>query len=153
MKSMRRERGQALIEFTLSLFIILALMIGVVAFGMVFYTYITIDQMARRGVSYMLDNAQTLAQWNSEHPDQIDAPLIEYIKSQAGVLNTTEPYPMQIIISPPPEERVPGGFFEVTVRYTIDAFAFRLPNPFSADEVITVVPPIRLEATAGSFFE
>lgn len=149
---MKHQDGQALIEFTLSLFVILGLMIGLVALSVVFYTYITIDGMARAGVSYMLDNALTLAEWNDQHPDQPDAPLKEYIKSKAGLLNTNEPYPMQIEISPPPDQRFPGGYFEITVKYTLDVFSVRMPNPFTGEE-ITLVPPLQLKAVAGSIFE
>ena len=149
---MKRRDGQALIEFALSLFVILGLMIGVVVLGVVFYTYITIDGMARAGVSYMLDNVLTLSEWNNEHPDQPDAPLKQYMKSKAGLLNTTEPYPMQIEISPPPDQRFPGGYFEITVRYTLDMFSIGMPNPFTGEE-ITIVPPLQLKAVAGSIFE
>ncbi len=145
-------KGQALVEFALVIVLFLALLIGLVIFSLAFYTYITLDHMARAGVSYMMDNALTLAEWNEQHPDQPDKPLKDYIKTLAGFLNTNEPYPMQIQINPPPSQRMPGGYFEVKVSYYFDLLSLSLADPLSGKE-ITIMKPIRISAAAGSFFE
>jgi len=145
-------KGQALVEFALVIVLFLALLIGLVIFSLAFYTYITLGHMARAGVSYMMDNALTLAEWNEQHPDQPDKPLKDYIKTLAGFLNTNEPYPMQIQVNPPPDQRMPGGYFEVRVSYYFDYLSLSLPDPLSGRE-IQVIRPIRISAAAGSFFE
>ncbi len=145
-------KGQSLVEFAFVIVLFTALLIGVVVFSLVFYTYITLDHMARAGVSYMLDNALTLAEWNTQHPNQPDKPLKDYIKSLAGFLNTNEPYPLEIKISPPPSQRMPGGYFEVKVSYYFDLFSISLADPLSGRE-IQVIRPIKISAAAGSFFE
>jgi len=149
---MKAREGQALIEFTLTVPIILALFLGIAAFGVIFYTYVTIDHMAREGVAYMQANALYLDEWNREHPDQIDKPLLDYIRSKAGFLDTTEPHPMKITIWPPPDQRMPGGPFEVTVAYTTTLTTIKVPNVFGEGDIL-LLPPLRLKATASSFFE
>lgn len=146
------RRGQSLVEFAFIIVLFVALLVGLVIFGIAFYTYITLDHMARAGVSYMMDNALTLAEWNAQHPDQPDKPLKDYIKTLAGFLNTTEPYPMKIDISPPPSQRMPGGYFEVKVSYHFDLLSLSLTDPLSGRE-IQVIKPIWISAAAGSFFE
>ncbi|MCS7286083.1 MAG: pilus assembly protein [Anaerolineae bacterium] len=146
------KRGQSLVEFALVIVIFVALLVGLVIFSLVFYTYVTLGHMARAGVSYMMDNALTLAEWNQQNPNQPDKPLKDYIKSLAGFLNTTEPYPMKIEISPPPNMRMPGGYFEVKVSYHFNLLSLSLPNPLSGRE-IQVIRPIWISAAAGSFYE
>lgn len=149
---MKVIKGQSLVEFALVITIFLALLVGLVIFSIVFYTYVTLAHMARAGVSYMMDNALTLAEWNQQHPNQPDKPLKDYIKTQAGILNTNEPYPMKIEISPPPAMRMPGGYFEVKVSYHLNILSLSLPNPLSGKE-IQVIKPVWISAAAGSFFE
>lgn len=139
-------------EFALVIVIFVALLVGLVIFSLVFYTYVTLAHMARAGVSYMMDNALTLAEWNQQNPNQPDKPLKDYIKSLAGFLNTTEPYPMKIDISPPPNMRMPGGYFEVKVSYHFSLLSLSLPDPLSGRE-IQVIRPIWISAAAGSFYE
>ena len=146
------RRGQSLVEFAFIIVLFVALLVGLVIFSIAFYTYITLDHMARAGVSYMMDNALTLAEWNAQHPDQPDKPLKDYIKTLAGFLNTTEPYPMKIDISPPPPLRMPGGYFEVKVSYHFNLLSLSLTDPLSGRE-IQVIKPIWISAAAGSFFE
>lgn len=49
MKSLRNEKGQALVEFAIILPILLILVMGIVQFGMVLNAYMTIENAAREG--------------------------------------------------------------------------------------------------------
>jgi Flp pilus assembly protein TadG len=51
-KSSRRERGNALIEFALSFFLIFAMFAGIFRFGYSFYVYNTVVNAVRNGARY-----------------------------------------------------------------------------------------------------
>ncbi len=143
----RSKKGQALVEFTLSLFIILALLIGVVIMGIVFYSYVTLDKMAREGVTYALENANYLEEASGGSDTVRDRLIISHMKQYAGLLDTNEPYPMRFEIT-----YQPPFYVEVTVFYVIDFLSLKMPNPISGGE-ITVIQPITLKVTAASTYE
>ena len=51
-----RYRGQALVEFTLLVPILLLLVVVAVDFGRLFFTYVEVNNAAREGVAYGANN-------------------------------------------------------------------------------------------------
>ena len=52
----KKESGQSLVEFTFMLPILLAVLIGVAVFAMLFYSYLTLQLAAREGTNAIIDD-------------------------------------------------------------------------------------------------
>jgi Flp pilus assembly protein TadG len=151
-KKMRRvlrqgaERdGQSLVEFSFTAVLIIGLLIFMVGFAIVAYSYITITSMAREGTSYLTRHATV----------DDDEVIKNYMKARAGVLNRTEPSPMRIIIEPNAAniaDRVPGGPLAVTVYYDVPLPVVSLPYIINPGRMV-VLPPITLKALSKGRFE
>lgn len=90
------ERGQSLVEFSLILAPLLLLLLGVVQFGFIFNTYITVStavrEGAREGSIYIYDRTQTQS-WNDDaRNERIRASLLAslngLVKTSPNLANT-----------------------------------------------------------------
>lgn len=86
-----RSRGQSLVEFSLVLVPLLLLILGVVQFGLIFNSYVTITNAAREGARsgtiYVYDRTLTKAQNDAARNAAIRASVL----SSMNLLSTTAP--------------------------------------------------------------
>ncbi len=107
---MRREDGQAITEFALILPVLVALLLGIIQFGIVFNNYLTITDAARAGARkaavsrFLGDNgaaAKTTAQNSAQQLNQTDL-KVSVTSSNWDVpgsdVNVTVTYPYSINI-------------------------------------------------------
>jgi hypothetical protein len=141
----RGLKGQAIVEFAFTSVLIFALLIAMVGLAVVFYSYVTISNMAREGTSYLIRNATSTD----------DNAVKQYIKLRGGVLQMTEPHPMRIVIEPDAahiSQRVPCGPVAVTVYYEAPLPVVSLPYIITPGR-LTILPPITLRAVSKGRFE
>ena len=101
MRSRRRDRGAAAVEFALILPVLLLLVGGVVDFGRVFFTHITLSHAAREGVRV----------WTLGKPGDV----VATVESRAaGLTVTTDPAS--------PTDCTPGAATTLTVSTSITYF-------------------------------
>ena len=125
------QRGQNLVEFTLTLPILVALIVGFFYAGILLYDQVTITNAARVGTSYLARN-----------PLATDAQVEAVIKSQLGALNPTK---LTIAIDPPREDRVPYVQMSVSLRYLTSSPVISVPN-LAGGQPIVLVGPLQLRA-------
>ena len=133
--SMRKERGQSLIEFTFMLFVLLVLVTGIVDASRAFFTYLAMRDAAQEGALYgstnPCDNASIC------NRVQHTSNLIEGIWSNLTVSRTIN------------DKACLGGAIQVTVAYDnfiitmpfIGAFHGRQSVPISATVTDTILTP------------
>ncbi|MGI6488868.1 MAG: pilus assembly protein [Syntrophomonadaceae bacterium] len=100
----RCHRGQALVELALVLPILLLLLMGIIEFGRIFFSYLTITELAREGARYGVVGHS-------------DAQIISHIENHSTVLDALD---MGIDISPPDLVRQRGDGLTITVNYSVD---------------------------------
>ncbi|OEF99517.1 hypothetical protein BHF71_08850 [Vulcanibacillus modesticaldus] len=121
-----KEEGQSLVEFSLVFPILLILLLGIIEFGQIFYSYLTIQNASRDGARYG-------SVWVTD--TEIETIVLQKTKS----LDQTS---LTVTISPAPNLRTSGGQIKVTIDYSLTIIApiWRdiLPNPFpiSAETVM-----------------
>lgn len=103
----RSEKGQALIEFTIILPILLLLLFGIMEFGRIYSTGLIMNHVAREGVRIGSTGAS-------------DSQIIEVIKNSSPTLDST-----QLAISIMPEQllRIRGEELTVSVSYPVRVLA------------------------------
>jgi Flp pilus assembly protein TadG len=129
MRRARRQEGQALIEFALLLPLLFLLIVNVINFGAMLYSFITVANAARAGAQYYCAGGATIG-----GPAQVDASLVRTLVSQdlAALPNAAA---AQVLVcrrtlagvtcvgdgtgAPPPTdpETVPYSTLSVDVRY------------------------------------
>jgi Flp pilus assembly protein TadG len=140
-KYRKKESGQALVEFTFMLPILLAVLIGVAVFAMLFYSYLTLQLAVREGTNAILDD-----------PDKQTGPLIVTLV-RARVFSM-DPNQVNVVVVPSwdgtgidPWAR--GVRVSVTATYTVPLPRFSIPMfgggavrfgpiPIQAESMMTV---------------
>jgi Flp pilus assembly protein TadG len=108
----KREQGQSLVEFALSLIVLLVLFLGIIDLGRVFTTYIVITNAAREGAWY-----------GSMHPTDT-AGIVDHVVQEAqgsGITLTAA----NVTIS---SSQVSGTPLNVTVHYDFALLTFIIPG-------------------------
>ncbi|MDA8236503.1 MAG: pilus assembly protein [Chloroflexi bacterium] len=86
------RRGQSLVEFSLVLGPLLLLILGVIQFGLIFNSYVTMTNAAREGARtgtvYVYDRTLSKAQNDTARNDAIRASVLDAM----NLLGTTSPY-------------------------------------------------------------
>ena len=103
-----REKGQAMVEFTLILPVLLMIIMGIVEFGRAYSAYLTIQNAAREGVRLGITGAT----------DAEVATAVEQVAS------TLDPSALTVNVTPAETSRSPGELLTVTVSYR---FQFLVP--------------------------
>jgi Flp pilus assembly protein TadG len=89
---LRRERGQALVEFAVVLLPILLIVSGIIQFGLLFGANVTLTNAAREagraGTIYVYDNSHTKS-WNDAARC---GQMVEAATEAFGLLSTSSPY-------------------------------------------------------------
>lgn len=125
----RGERGQAVVEFAVVLPLLVLLLLGIMEFGRVIHSLLTIQNAAREGARLGIT------------PDATDAEIEARVRQAADTLEgSADPARLTVQVAPPPAERTAGQDLTVTVRYK---FGFILPW------LAEIVPPDRRD---GSYF-
>lgn len=117
---MRKEKGQALIEFAIILPILLLLLFGIMEFGRIYSTGLITNHTAREGVRIGCTGAS-------------DIEIIQVIRNSAPTLDST-----QLIISIAPEQPLRTRGRELTVQVS---YPVRIIAPFISvitGETVTV---------------
>lgn len=125
----KREEGQALVEFVLVLPILLILLLGIVEFGQIYFSYILVQSASRDGARYGSVGAT-------------DAEIYQVVSDKTGSLSQEN---LIVTITPGPGSRARGGQLSVAIDYDIILFSpiwkDVLPNPFP----ISVETVMRIE--------
>jgi len=125
----KREEGQALVEFALVLPILLILLLGIVEFGQIYFSYILTQSASRDAARYGSVGAS-------------DAEIYQIVYDKTGSLNQDN---LSIAITPEPGSRTRGGQLSVAVNYNVilvsPLWKNILPNPFP----ISVETVMRIE--------
>lgn len=125
----RGERGQAVVEFAVVLPLLVLLLLGIMEFGRVIHSLLTIQNAAREGARLGIT------------PDTTDAEIEARVRQLADSLEgSADPARLRVEVAPAPAERTAGQNLTVTVRYD---FSFILPW------LAEMVPPDRRD---GSYF-
>jgi hypothetical protein len=135
------QGGQTLVEFALTGVIFFALLIFMVGFAVIAYSYITITSMAREGTSYMF-----------RQPDTTKDVVVAHMLTRAGVLHKEAPT-MQIVITPKDETAwAPCVQGTVAVYYDVPLPEVSLPYIIGPGRLV-ILPPVKLKAVSSGFFE
>jgi Flp pilus assembly protein TadG len=100
-KNLKNQNGQALVEFTIVLPILMLLIMGIFQFGMMLNAYITIGNAAREGARAGIIGSS-------------DAEIENLIISTSPSL---EPANLAVSITPSEANRISGGTLSVNVTY------------------------------------
>ena len=125
--------GQAMVEFALTVPIIVLLFILVIALAFMLYAFVTLSSCAREGARLIVGM-----------PQVTDVEVTEYARRGAGILDQDA---MTVTVSPPPEARNPGTNVTVDVTYPFQIVDVTVPYIIAAGG-FRIFPPIWLNATS-----
>jgi len=146
-KYRKKGSGQALVEFTFMLPILLAVLIGVAAFAMLFYSYLTLQLAVREGTNAILDD-----------PDKQTGPqIVTLVRSRTFTMVQSQ---VNVVVVPwwdpndaNPQNRIDpwarGVRVSVTATYTVPLPSLSIPMfgggnvrfgpiPIQAESIMTV---------------
>ena len=127
--SVRNERGQALIEMSLVLILLLMLLFGITEFGRLYYYNLTVSNAARAGARYAsvtkIDTAggQTQVQYNTALKQYIAERAFPGDAAKIAALKDDNPAGGNIVLSYIPSPRVSGSEISITVNYPVQIYA------------------------------
>jgi hypothetical protein len=115
----RRESGQALVEFTFMLPILLAVLIGIAAFALLFYSYLSLQLAVREGTNAILDD-----------PDKTTGPqIVTLVQSKTFSMDSSH---VNVVVVPwwdgtGTDPWVRGVRVSVTANYTVPLPTLNIP--------------------------
>jgi len=114
----KEERGQSLVEFALTLPILLLLFLGIVVFGQIFFSYQLIQNATRDGARF-------------GSVGSTDSEIVQIVQQKTSILDQSN---LTITIQPPEGQRQRGEQIDVTIDYQVDLITPMweniLPNPY-----------------------
>lgn len=129
----RNDHGQAMIEFALTVPIVILLLILVVGLAFMLYSFVTLSSCAREGARLIM-----------ERPQATQVELAEYTKRGAGILDRDL---MTVTTSPAPEARNPGANVTVAVSYPFQIVDVTVPYILAPGD-FRIFPTIWLNAVS-----
>jgi hypothetical protein len=136
------QGGQTLIEFALTMPLLVALLVGIALLAWVGFCYVSVASAARMGVRHMLTYP-----WepDSDRFADADAEITFVVTSTMPLLDWRR---AQITIEPePPGARRVGEDMSVRVAYPLNLPTIRIPYVLTAGS-FDLLPPITLQATS-----
>jgi len=136
----RGERGQSLAEFALIMPLLIALLVAILLFAWIGFSYVSITSAARQGTRHMMTyptSPQDPARFATVDQE------ITYIVTNAMPFMTWQN--ATITISPPVDEREPITNVVVRITYPVSLPTIRIPYFFKPGEFY-LLPPIVLNA-------
>lgn len=128
------ERGQALVEFTLSLPLFLALLLGLLGMSLLFYSYVTVTLAAREGASALVHN-----------PQQTVAQIQTVVRNTSISLDRNA---LTVSVEPnDPSLWVSGEKISVTANYLVPLPTLQLPD--LRGNRILILAPITIRAVSN----
>lgn len=101
MGQLRKQKGQALVEFAIILPVLLLLVMGIIQFGLMFNSYISVCSASREGARVGVVGST-------------DAQIESAIRTDFPSINTSD---LTIAVTTPDSNRTPGEALTVTVTY------------------------------------
>jgi Flp pilus assembly protein TadG len=146
MKPIRSERGQSLVEFAISLLILLYLLSGAVEFGLLFFQFVQLRDAAQEGALYGSMNPPTSAGDTGSITDIVTrAKHSSPTRSPIDLINDPS---VNVAVTVTDAQYCEGGSLEVTVTYPhrifmpfIPQFLNRTEIPLTATVVDTILTP------------
>lgn len=160
----RHARGQALLEFALSLPVILVIMMGVVGFAFILFSWITLYHAANEGASYALRNpvaGDTASERVQEVTDIIEngvTPnmLALYAEGSVSCTETQSSSEWTCIYTQTSDTTVtlsiPANQVALTINYRVPLPIIEVPMILS-DEDVTVMAPLPIRATGAGYYD
>lgn len=125
----KKEKGQALVEFALTLPILLALLCGIIDFGWAYYNQITLNNAAREGARYAVIHYDPATDWKDTAQSKMMAAMIGVDSATAIV---SDPVEQQITATVTATTPILTGFTSTIIgRRSLDLHAsctMRLEN-------------------------
>ena len=107
MRNRQRCRGQNLVEFSLVLPIMIVMMLGIVEFGLVYFTRASVENSAREGARY-----------GAIHPADVSG-----IQTRVrGTVSAIDPSSLTIGVTYPDGDSLPTERVQVSVSYPLTTF-------------------------------
>ncbi|MBN1135666.1 MAG: pilus assembly protein [Anaerolineae bacterium] len=135
-----REQGQSLTEFALVMPLLIVLLVAVIFFAWIGFSYVSITSAARQGARHMMTYPT-----EPKDPDRFataDQEITYMITSAMPFLSWQD---ATITISPPVEDREPIVTVVVHVQYPLNLPTIRIPYVVRPGEWV-LLPPIVLNA-------
>ena len=129
MKSLRNNKGQALVEFAIVLPILLLLVMGIFQFGMMLNSYLTIENASREGARAGIIGSS-------------DAEIQELIIATSPVLN---PLDLTVSITPDEINRKAGDTLTVKLTYNYKLTVPIISSLFNNEVVLDGQTSMRVE--------
>ena len=137
-----REQGQSLTEFALVMPLLIALLVAIMLFAWIGFSYVSITSAARQGARHMMT-------YDADHLQFPDWPNWTIDKEIRYVVTDAMPFldwqSAAITITPPVEERVPITTVVVHIQYPVSLPTIRIPYFFRPGAFV-LLPPIVLNA-------
>jgi Flp pilus assembly protein TadG len=135
-----REQGQSLTEFALVMPLLIGLLVAIMLFAWIGFSYVSITSAARQGARHMMTYPL-----EPEDPDRfatIDQEITYIVTTSMPFLNWRN---ASITISPPVAEREPIVTVAVHIQYPVSLPTIRIPYLVRPGEFV-LLPPMVLNA-------
>ena len=135
-RSHKNEKGQALVEFTLMFPIFIAVLIGLAAISMIFYSYVTTQLAVREGTNAIIRDptGQTILK---DSAGQVEA-VKKIVRSYAF---SFDPSGMTILVEPTdPAQWLPGVQVSVSATYYVPLPTVNMYLPGGANLKLGPIP-------------
>jgi Flp pilus assembly protein TadG len=106
---MKSEKGQALVEFALSVMALMLLLLGIIDFGRIFFVYMTMDNAGR-------ETARAVSVGTIKTDDEIRSYAVNSFNNNTGPLNIS---PLATGNVTPGGARTSGQTFELKISYNV----------------------------------
>ncbi|MGQ9597808.1 MAG: TadE family protein [Anaerolineae bacterium] len=137
------QEGQALTEFALSMTLLVALLVGIIALAWVGFCYVSIASAARMGTRHML--TYPTSPQDPHRFANVDAEITYVVTSSMPMLDWRQA--TVTILPQPPASRLSGTQVSVQIEYPMNTPTIRIPYVLNEGSFV-LLPPITLNATS-----
>ena len=138
-------KGQSLAEFALTMPLLVALLVGIIALAWVGFSYVSIASAARMGARHMIGLNPADRPENADLFASADEEIVHVVTSTMPYLNWRQ---AEIVVLPgDTSERVFGADVSVQITYTMDTPEIRIPY-IIREGFFVLIPPLTLRASS-----